>query len=161
MMSFDLLVCDCYTALEIVRNNACVPNLISISDPENPTFPQPPANVSHYLDLRFHDINAPEANLIPPDRSHIDQIITWSRQYQEGMIVIHCGAGVSRSTAATLIFLCERGMSPEQAVTYLSLIKPKAHPNRLMLELYNNSDLILATKRVFWDYWEARYEAIS
>jgi len=161
MKTFDLLVCDCYMALEVVKNNQIVPNLISISDPEQSTFTQTPNNVLHYLGFSCHDIDQPEANLTTPAQFHIDQLIQWSSQYQEGMVVVHCGAGVSRSTAATLIFLCERGLPPDQAVEYLKMIKPKAHPNRLMLNLYNNSALILATQRLFWDYWDARYESLS
>lgn len=61
---------------------------------------------AHLLRL-FHDIAGPRDGLIPPSMGDIEAIVsfaqTWDRQ---GPMLVHCYAGISRSTAAAFIMAC-------------------------------------------------------
>jgi predicted protein tyrosine phosphatase len=54
-------------------------------------------------------------------------------------VLIHCVAGISRSTAAAIIVLMCLGHDYQTAESYVHQIRPIADPNRLMLELYQRS----------------------
>ncbi|MFQ5627012.1 MAG: tyrosine phosphatase family protein, partial [Methyloligellaceae bacterium] len=60
-----------------------------------------------HLRLVMNDISEPQPGLVPPNDSHvqelIDFVVGWNRRYP---MLIHCWAGISRSTAAAFIALC-------------------------------------------------------
>lgn len=60
-----------------------------------------------HLFLAFNDITAPAEGLTPPGSEHVAALVdfvgTWDRQ---APLVIHCFAGISRSTAAAFISAC-------------------------------------------------------
>lgn len=102
-------------------------------------FPQTPASVRAdcHLKLRLHDIIDPAPGFIAPGPDHMESLIAfgacWSRS---GPLIIHCYAGVSRSTAAALaiLVLYNRGREA-QAVRILRERAPHAYPNRRMVSL--------------------------
>jgi predicted protein tyrosine phosphatase len=61
----------------------------------------------YHLRLAVHDIVDPIDGLIAPDRAHVralvDFVTAWDRKRA---MVVHCRAGISRSTAAAFIALC-------------------------------------------------------
>ncbi|MDX1425673.1 MAG: hypothetical protein R3322_21190, partial [Kiloniellales bacterium] len=58
------------------------------------------------------------------------------RWQQSGPLVIHCYAGVSRSTAAALAVLCSYNEGREQDAAHLLRARaPHAFPNRRMIDL--------------------------
>lgn len=69
----------------------------------------------HALALGFDDVTRPFAQAIPPDPVHARQIVAWARGVKTRALV-HCAAGVSRSTAAaTAIPACRLKPSQENA----------------------------------------------
>jgi predicted protein tyrosine phosphatase len=60
-----------------------------------------------HLRLTFHDIAEPLAGLVHPEPYHVQQILafvgSWDRS---GAMLIHCHAGISRSTAAAFSAMC-------------------------------------------------------
>lgn len=96
-----------------------------------------------HLKLHMHDISEPMAGLIAPEREHLESLLEFSHRWQQtGPLVIHCYAGVSRSTAAALIVLCSYNEGRESdAALLLSERAPHAYPNRRMIEL---ADSLLA-----------------
>jgi predicted protein tyrosine phosphatase len=90
-----------------------------------------------HLRLSMHDIpdeGLPES----PARAHIDQLIEFGRGWDAmAPMLVHCWAGISRSTAATYTLLCDRagpGAESEIAQT-LRARAPHAQPNRLLVRL--------------------------
>ena len=90
-----------------------------------------------HLRLVMNDISEPQPGLVPPSDSHvrelIDFVIAWDRQLP---MLIHCWAGISRSTAAAFITLC--ALNPEidekRIAQTLRVASPTATPNtRLVL----------------------------
>lgn len=85
----------------------------------------------------MNDISEPQRGLVPPNDSHvrelIDFVVDWDRQLP---LLIHCWAGISRSTAAAYITLCalNPGIDENHLAHTLRAASPTATPNtRLVL----------------------------
>lgn len=88
-----------------------------------------------HLELRFNDIVEPQAGLVSPDRELLANIIAFGRQAQNP-VVIHCWAGISRSSAAAYVLACDRSAGHESDIAdELRRRAPFATPNRLMVAL--------------------------
>lgn len=93
---------------------------------------------NNHLKLAVNDITEPQEGLIHPSAEHVDELVrfalSWDRQ---GPLVIHCWAGISRSTAAAFITLCALNPSvPERLLARrLREASATASPNRLLVRL--------------------------
>lgn len=91
-----------------------------------------------HIRFRIHDISEPLIGYAAPGREHIDQLIAFAQEWGgEGPIVVHCWAGISRSTAAAYTALCtiNPDASEELIAMRLRAASPTAYPNRLMIRL--------------------------
>ncbi|WP_051242876.1 tyrosine phosphatase family protein [Stappia stellulata] len=93
-----------------------------------------PASVvaDNHLFLAFNDITAPTEGLTPPGEAHVRDLIGFVRRWNlSGPIVIHCFAGISRSTAAAYITACalQPETSEEALARQLRELSPSATPN--------------------------------
>ena len=97
--------------------------IISISDPELRT--RTTAQLRGYTGavcaLDFHDIERPAPGLVMADHSHIQQAVDSARAMKPShALVVHCHAGVSRSSAmallATIARLQVQGLHDQDAV---------------------------------------------
>jgi predicted protein tyrosine phosphatase len=99
--------------------------------------PSTPAGMEH-LRLDMHDIIEPCQGASAPAEEHVGQLIefvhSWSR---EAPLLIHCYAGLSRSTAAAFITLCALNPdAPEAAIAQaLRRASDTAVPNRRFVSL--------------------------
>ena len=90
-----------------------------------------------HLRLSIHDIvdeGLPES----PAHRHIEQLIEFSRSWDATTpMIVHCWAGISRSTAATFTILTDRGGpgSEDEIATLLRAHAPHALPNKLIVRL--------------------------
>ena len=92
----------------------------------------------NHLKLACNDIARPMPGLIAPDTTHIDRLIGFARHWnRQGPLVVHCWAGISRSTAAAFVTACVLNPdTPEAAIARdLRAASPSANPNRLLIEL--------------------------
>lgn len=91
-----------------------------------------------HLVLKFHDIPFPMAGYVAPNREIISAILafggTWDRAQP---MLVHCWAGVSRSTAAAFILSCSHAPpGQERAIAEgMRQASPFATPNALMVAL--------------------------
>lgn len=111
-------------------------HIVSLLSPGAP----PPifAGRAAQLHLRFNDIAAPREGLIAPNAAHLRQLIDFLRDWdRRAPVLIHCWAGVSRSTAAAYVAANLRdGSGAETALArQLRGAAPFATPNRLMVSL--------------------------
>jgi predicted protein tyrosine phosphatase len=108
--------------------------LVSIGD-VNDSLPLGYENVDHKLRLVFADVVTEEG----PTEEDVQRIIHLAEQLQSsnGKVLIHCEAGVSRSTAAALIIhACWLGQGRErEAMERVISQRPYAIPNRRMVKL--------------------------
>ena len=98
-----------------------------------------PAGFPHdrHLRLSMHDI-ADEGLPESPSRDHVDRLIAFGRGWDaKAPMIVHCWAGISRSTASTFVLLCDRvGAGSEEVIARaLRLRAPHAQPNRLVVRL--------------------------
>jgi predicted protein tyrosine phosphatase len=92
----------------------------------------------HHLRLSVNDITLPHPGLVHPSTEHIEALLAFVASWGgEGDMVVHCWAGISRSTAAAFVALC--ALNPEVAedeiATALRAASPTATPNALMVEI--------------------------
>lgn len=97
--------------------------------------------------LAFDDTSNPDSKEIVPTKDHINRLVTWAQQVNtiDGML-IHCHAGISRSTAAGIIVLCTLDTNPVKAIECIESIRPQLFPNSLMIEY---ADEILSNMNKF------------
>src|SRR5579863_1711298 len=83
---------------------AGVTHVLSILDPEWPDPGAFDAFLPHRrLALRFHDIIEPAPDRLPPSRRDVEELLAFGRELGASPVshlLVHCHAGVSRSTAA-------------------------------------------------------------
>ena len=101
--------------------------------------PRPAAiSAENHLFLAFNDITAPAEGLTPPGEAHVQDLIDFVRRWDRcGPLVIHCFAGISRSTAAAFITACalQPDVSEEALARHLRDIAPSATPNARLVAL--------------------------
>ena len=88
------------------------------------------------LILQFHDIDMTMLGYVEPEPEHVQQALTFAREI-DGPLLVHCRAGVSRSTAIALAIAADRlGAGNErQACEWLRQTYPKVQPNGLVVFL--------------------------
>jgi predicted protein tyrosine phosphatase len=89
-----------------------------------------------HLRISVHDISEPVEGSIAPESSHVAELISFAQGWDRAApLLVHCWAGISRSTAAAYIVLCElHGAGHEERIARaLRFHAPHAHPNRLMV----------------------------
>jgi predicted protein tyrosine phosphatase len=101
---------------------------------ETPRLIQPDRHIRFHI----HDISEPLIGYAAPGKEHIDELIEFAHAWGgEGPIVVHCWAGISRSTAAAYTALCaiNPDASEDLIAARLRAASPTAYPNRLMIRL--------------------------
>ncbi|MCZ4108200.1 protein tyrosine phosphatase [Brevundimonas diminuta] len=90
----------------------------------------------HRLDLRFNDIAAPREGLVAPSLEHVEALIEFAQGWTGAQpLLIHCWAGVSRSTAAAYVIACAR-TAPGREGDWAARLRdaaPTATPNPLIV----------------------------
>jgi predicted protein tyrosine phosphatase len=94
------------------------------------------ANIEH-LRLQFHDIAEKRPGLIEPNLELIEAVLRFGRSWTgDRPMLVHCWAGISRSSAAAFLIACDRNDGCENEIACeLRRRAPFATPNRLMVAL--------------------------
>jgi len=122
--------------------------VISILEPTAPLPSALAAFGGELLVLRFDDVIVPGGKYRAPESDDIERLLEFDRERLEhDTLVIHCTAGISRSTAAFAILAAQRRPGAEaEAFAELRAIRPRAWPNSLMIALAD--DLLDARGRL-------------
>lgn len=147
----QLIVCS-LAAVPAVVSATAAKGLVSVLDPE--LIPETPNTIApdRHFKLAIDDIEAPHPGLKHAELRHVDALCqfarNWSASFERhgqnalprdkaGSIVIHCYAGVSRSSAAAYVMLC--ALNPEVSeltiANYMRSRSKTASPNRLIVSL--------------------------
>jgi len=119
---------------------AGVTHVLSILDPD---FPDPPSFAAfpphRRLALHFHDIIEPAPRHVAPSRGDVERLLAFGRELGEpagSHLLVHCHAGVSRSTAAAALILAQAhpDRPAGEALDTVARIRPRAWPNLRILE---------------------------
>ncbi|MEJ2814530.1 hypothetical protein [Caulobacter sp. CCG-8] len=132
-----LLVCP-LSQVEAARALHRPSHLVSLLSPTGEAvWPASDLGDAH-LRLAFHDIPEPREGYTAPDAALVARLLDFAAGWDAARpMLVHCWAGVSRSTAAAFIVACQRG--PERAerdiAQALRAAAPYATPNPLMVSL--------------------------
>jgi predicted protein tyrosine phosphatase len=94
-----------------------------------------PAN---HLKVAMDDITEPMDGYVTPSEAHIEQVLDFVRGWDRNApLVIHCYAGISRSTASAFAAVC--ALNPHrdeiEIARKIRAASPIASPNRLIVSL--------------------------
>lgn len=145
-----------------------VTHVLSILDPG---WPDPEAlrvfDMHRRLKLHFHDVVDDLPGWIAPERCDVDLLLAFARELGElrrepgeepipPHLLVHCHAGVSRSTAAAILILAQRdpARSGRDVVGRVIQLRPRAWPNLRMIEfgdalLGRDGEIVAAVRALY------------
>ena len=132
-----LLVCP-LSAVEDQVSRSGARHLVTCINAQ--TMIETPAGIpsEQHLKLAMNDISVPQSGLVSPSSEHVDSLISFAQDWQQDApMVVHCWAGISRSSAAAFIMLCALNSTVDEAVIARAIraASPTAYPNRLMVQI--------------------------
>ncbi len=112
-------------------------HLVSLLDPKSMIDTPPALHRERHLRLSVNDIAEPQQGLILPGEEHIRAILGFIDSWdQRAPMLIHCWAGISRSTATAYIALCHLNEGHEfTAAGLMRAAARHAQPNRRLVAL--------------------------
>jgi predicted protein tyrosine phosphatase len=117
-------------------------HLITVINAQTMVDTPPAIEARRHLKIAINDIKLPQPGLVHAKPEHIDEILRFARDWDHtGPLVVHCWAGISRSTAAAFITLCVTnpdGVENEIAWSIRDA-SPTAAPNPLMVEIADDA----------------------
>jgi len=132
-----LIVCPVSVLDEVIAEHAPSRVVTLLSDE---LMIETPENVEPHRHLRLfmNDIDQPMDGYEPPNAGHVERLIEFVDVWEKDRpIVIHCWAGISRSTAAAYAALCH--LNPDASEDDLAWLmrraSPMASPNRMIVRL--------------------------
>lgn len=136
-MSPPIVVCA-LSRLETQMMETRTSTLVSLLNREM-MIPTPDTIASDdHLRLVMNDVEEERAGSIAPDRDHIRRLVAFVEQWdRETPLLIHCLAGMSRSTAAALITACHLNpnVDEDRIAGALRSASTTASPNRRLIAL--------------------------
>lgn len=112
-------------------------HIMTLSSGEVPTL----SCATQRLSLIFNDIVEPRDGLVMPDQTHVSQMLAFVREWdRERPLLIHCYAGVSRSTASAYIVAIALNPTLDETALAQKLrqLSPSATPNIRLIALADN-----------------------
>jgi predicted protein tyrosine phosphatase len=158
--SFEITVCGIEELTEHCQ--ARVSHVVSILDPD---WPVPPALCAYgeheRLELRFDDVIEPMPDKLPPGPEHIRRLLALGHRLMADPVatrhlLIHCGAGFSRSPAAVALLLAQAmpAIAPGAIAAEVLRLRPTAWPNLRIVELGDSlldrrGEVVEAVSRIY------------
>jgi predicted protein tyrosine phosphatase len=115
-----------------------VRHVMTLLAPETPHETPRGVDQERHLKLFFHDIVQHMDGHTPPTAADAERMLAFFQSWQrEAPMLIHCWAGISRSTAAAFTALCmfRPQADEEELALELRRASPSATPNRLIVSL--------------------------
>ena len=91
-----------------------------------------------HLWLQLHDINEPLPGYVTPESEHVARLLAFVRRWgRDTPLVVHCYAGISRSTAAAFVAVCALTRAGNELAVAQALRRasPTATPNARIVTL--------------------------
>lgn len=164
---FKVSVCGIEELIEHCETGAS--HVLSILDPD---FPVPEAfgrfGEHEKLELRFHDVIEADPGMEPPQEADVARLLTFGRDLldhprDDTHLLVHCHAGISRSTAAVALILSQAlpNRPAGEIMQEVLRIRAKAWPNLRMLEfgdamLGRDGEIVAAAVEVYRKQLEIR-----
>jgi predicted protein tyrosine phosphatase len=164
MASFNMSILTICGLEELTEHRSRgVTHVLSILDPGSP---DPDAFTGYDLHrrtvLRFHDAIEPLPGLLLPTREDVEAVLSFGSMLataapgQAGHLLVHCHAGISRSTAAMAMLMAQASPREDEdsIMQRVLTIRSKAWPNSRMVDfaddlLGRGGRLLRAAGRVY------------
>jgi predicted protein tyrosine phosphatase len=158
MLPFRLTICGLDELLCHSAGGAT--HILSILDPDWPDLEAFGSYRPHRrLELRFHDVIDPMPGCIMPQQRDIARLLAFGRDLTNvtaaggAHLLVHCHAGISRSTAAAALLLVQAQPDRPAAAALAAVVatRPRAWPNLRIIELGDallgrGGELVAATR---------------
>lgn len=141
-------------------------HILSLCDPGKRPWLHPNTSLANCKLLVFEDETDPNYDR-SPKKEHVEDILNWGKNLpDDAVVLVHCEAGISRSTAAALALLVQYHGKENisKCVDLLIAVRPEALPNELILKyadelLSCDGKLVAAgekiiTSKVFSRFWK-------
>lgn len=116
-----------------------------------------------HLILRFEDVDEDCPHLWQATEEVVSEALSFGREHAESKMLIHCVAGIRRSTALAYAIASDRlGPGREQeALDYILKVRPEAMPNGLVVDIADR--LLQRDGRLTrtLEQWEAKTPAVA
>lgn len=138
LVPFPITICGLRELM--IHAEKGVSHVVTIIDPSEPdpeVFEIYPDH--HRVVWRFDDHVTPVDGAVMPDEAAVDRILAFGETLREATVrhlLIHCHAGVSRSTATAAILMCQFNPGREaEAFEHIRRIRPRSWPNSLLVSM--------------------------
>jgi predicted protein tyrosine phosphatase len=119
-------------------------SMVTLINPDYPVARPPDIAPERHLRLSLADIDIPVDDHVAPEARHVRELLAFARAWdRRAPLLIHCYAGVSRSTAAAMIVVAALAPSRDEheIAQTLRAASPSATPNKLLIR---HADALLA-----------------
>ena len=126
-------ICSLAAAKEV--DHSIYDGVITIEDSREEDPLRIPEHICDQLVLCFDDISQPVDDYILPSEKHINKALNFAAKISCGSLLVHCFAGVSRSSGIALAIIA-KGLGPgkeKEALKELQKINPFCMPNKLIV----------------------------
>lgn len=113
-------------------------HLVTLLDPTTMIATPQGLTTDRHLKLGVNDISEPTQGMTPPDENAVLKLLAFGKTWDESApMLIHCWAGISRSTASAFTLACERSPDVAEATIALAMrsLAPHASPNRRIVAI--------------------------
>jgi len=124
--------------VETTVTDASVGHLVTLINHDTLVATPPTIEPDRHLRLAMNDISEPQDGLVLPCETHVADLVQFALGWdRKAPLLIHCWAGISRSTAAAFISLCALNPEADELLLAQALreASPTAHPNRRLVRL--------------------------
>jgi predicted protein tyrosine phosphatase len=112
--------------------------MISLLDPASMIDTPEGLEAERHLKVGVNDIIQTQNDLVTPQHSHVREILAFAQHWDQNLpLLVHCWAGVSRSTATAFIIACQQNpdIDPAKIAQTVRARSPTATPNRLLVSI--------------------------
>jgi predicted protein tyrosine phosphatase/ADP-ribose pyrophosphatase YjhB (NUDIX family) len=128
-MSSETIYVAPLSLVEVTVADAKVSHLVTLINGDTAIATPPSIGPDRHLRLAMNDICEPQPGLVLPSVGHVDDLIRFARDWdRQAPLLIHCWAGISRSTAAAYIALCALNREGTELTWRGRFVAPRPRP---------------------------------
>lgn len=132
---FEIKICDILDAPDHISKWA-TRALSFVDGPAASGFFSLPRDPTKHLLLMFDDISRPIPGMTMPSLWHLERVLEFTKDLtNDDKLLIHCVAGISRSTAMAIAVLIQHGVPWKKAFEMIEGIRPCLWPNSMIVRL--------------------------